>query len=178
VSNDIRPGTVWLTGLSASGKTTLGARLKTELERAGVERVLLLDGEEARKSIGRRYGYSTEERSAWALEIARLAAEWNSRGYVVIVAAITHVSKTRAAIRAMLGRYFEVYLRCPVEVCAGRDYKGHYSKALAGEYENFIGVTEPYQVSSQHDLVLDTDKLDVDACAALLADHTSKFLKE
>ncbi len=178
MNNNTSPATIWLTGLSASGKTTLGARLKKELERVGIEQVVFLDGEEARKSVGRRYGYSTEQRSAWALEIARVAAGWNKRDFVVIVAAITHVSETRATIRTMLERYFEVYLRCPVEVCAVRDFKGHYSKALAGEYENFIGVTEPYQESDQPELILDTDELDVDTCVTLLTDHISRFLKE
>ena len=110
------------------------------------------------------------------LLVSKLANECNKRGNIAIVCAISHVKQTRAQIREHLAPDFmEVYLDCPVEVCADRDIKGHYQKALAGEYENFIGVTEPYQLSDQPELILDTVNQSVDQCADILVQYTLKF---
>lgn len=171
-NSSFSPGTIWITGLSASGKTTLGKRLRTDLLSSGVE-VVLLDGEEVRARI-QNFGYSLEERNKVAFKIAELALEYNKSGKMVIVNAITHQRETRAKIREYLGRYMEVYLRCPVEVCAARDYKGNYQRALAGELDNFIGITFPYEESTP-ELVLDTHRKSVEECSAILLAHALKF---
>ena len=136
----------------------------------------LLDGDETRKRLPQTYGYSNEDRKTVGLLVSKLASDCNKRGNIAIVCAISHVKQTRAQIREHLGPDFvEVYLDCPVEVCADRDIKGHYQKALAGEYENFIGVTEPYQVSDQPELILDTVNQSVDQCTDILLDYILKF---
>lgn len=170
-------GTIWITGLSASGKTTLGWRLKELLASGGIDNVEFLDGEELRKSLGKCYGFSTEERKAFALDIGQLAAECNSRGNVAIVCAISHVREIREGIRKQLRNFMEVYLNCAVEVCAQRDYKGHYQKAFAGLYDNFIGVTEPYQPSDKPELTIDTAAESVETCSKILLQHVVEFLK-
>lgn len=175
-----RPGTILLTGLSASGKTTLGRRLHDGLLQAGVPRVKLLDGEEVRAALeaqGRRYGYTASERAALALELAHMARSWNDQGYVSIVCAILHLRKTREQVRSHIGRFMEVYLDCPVSVCAAREYKGHYQKAFAGLYDSFIGVTEPYEVSDQVELVLPTGTRGVDECCAMLLPPALAFAR-
>ena len=163
--------------MSGSGKTSLGTSLFKSLELLGVLNVELLDGDETRKRLPKTYGYSTEDRKTVGLLVSNLANECNKRGNIAIVCAISHVKQTRAQIREHLApNFMEVYLDCPVEVCADRDIKGHYHKALAGEYENFIGVTEPYQVSDQPELILDTANQSVAQCTDILLEYTLKFL--
>lgn len=170
------PGTIWITGLSASGKSTLGEWLKAALVKRGVHDVDLLDGEEVRQRVGRAYGFSTHERNQMSLKLAELAEGSVQQGRIVIVCAISHVREVRQRIRQRLGRFLEVYLQCPVEVCSQRDPKGHYAKAFAGHYENFIGVTEPYQVSEDPDVVLETGTQSVTDCAEVLLERTLAFL--
>ena len=147
------------------------------LELLGIHNVELLDGDETRKRLPQTYGYSNEDRKTVGLLVSKLANECNKRGNIAIVCAISHVKQTRAQIREHLEPDFmEVYLDCPVEVCADRDIKGHYQKALAGEYENFIGVTEPYQVSDHPDLIIDTATDPVDRCVEILLNRSLQFL--
>jgi len=154
----------------------LGTGLKQALQSLGVLNVELLDGDETRKQLPKDYGYSTEDRKTVGLLVGKLADECNKRGNIAIVCAISHVKQTRTQIREYLSpNFMEVYLNCPVEICADRDIKGHYHKALAGEYDNFIGVTEPYQVSEQPDLILDTVNQSVARCTDILLDYTLKF---
>ncbi len=162
--------------MSGSGKTSLGTNLLQALELMGVLNVELLDGDETRRRLPKTYGYSNEDRKTVGLLVGKLANECNRRGNVAIVCAISHVKQTRAQIREQLcPNFMEVYLDCPVEVCADRDIKGHYQKALAGEYDNFVGVTEPYQVSDKPDLILDTVNQTVAQCTDILLDYTLKF---
>jgi len=170
------PGTIWITGLSASGKSTLGKRLKTALVTRGVREVDLLDGEEVRQRLGGTYGFSTDERNRMTLKLAELAEASLQRGRIVIVCAISHVREVRQRVRQRLGRFLEVYLQCPVEVCSRRDPNGHYAKAFAGHYENFIGVTEPYQVSEDPDVILETGTHPITHCAEVLLERTLAFL--
>jgi adenylylsulfate kinase len=166
------PGTIWITGPSMSGKTTLGRHLQDTLESRGIYNVELLDGPDVRKNLEGAHGYSAKERSVVVLEIARLALECNNRGKVAIVCTISHVKEVRMAVRGRLGRFFEVYLKCPLDVCLRRDYLGNYQKAYAGDYENFVDVTEPYQVSEHPDLLLDTANNSVEECTDILLANT------
>jgi adenylylsulfate kinase len=172
-------GTIYITGISASGKSTLARRLLDDLGRRGIGNVRLLDGEEIRHrllELGRNYGYSNEDRNAVALETASMALEHNQQGYITIVATIAHVRSTRDRVRERIPNFMEVYLVCPVEVCAKRDRKGHYAKANAGLLDNFVGVTEPYQRSEQVELTLDTYRKNVEECSSILLRETLSFL--
>lgn len=173
-------GTVFITGLSAAGKSTLGKHLYEGLVRSGVENIKLLEGEEIREALaarGRRFGYTTGERSALMFEIVDIIREWHERGFHCIVCTINHVRKTREEVRRRIRNSFEVYLECPVEVCAQRDPKGHYRKAMSGQFDNFVGVTEPFQVSSSVDLVLPTHRYSVVHCSEILLAETLKFFR-
>ena len=174
-------GTIFITGISASGKSTLGKLLFERLRHSSISNVELLDGEEVRQRLeaaGRHYGRSTADRNAVAIEIAEMASDANEKGYVCIVCTIGHHRQTRERVRERIGRVFEVYLDCPVEVCAERDRKGHYAKALAGYYDNFIGVTEPYQRSEEVELTLNTDRNTIDECSSILLSETLSFLRD
>ena len=172
--------TIFITGISLSGKSTLGKRLKDDLIKSGICNIKLLDGEDIREQFeerGKHYGYSTEERNAIALEIARMALEYNRQGIICIICSICHVRQIREQMRAIIGNIMEVYLDCPLSVCVQRDYKGNYTKAFQGLYDNFIGVTEPYQKSDQTELVLHTDRDSIEKCSQLLLKSALTFLK-
>jgi len=161
----LTPGAVWITGLSASGKSTAGEHLYDKLVCAGITNAEILDGEQLRRHLDREYGFTTEERFAVAENIVRVALEKIRAGKFVIVSTITPKRAMRQMAREKIGRFMEVYLKCPVEVCAARDYKGNYKKALAGECDNFIGVTEPYEESEHPEMVLHTDHEGIEQCA-------------
>ncbi|MBI3306449.1 MAG: adenylyl-sulfate kinase [Candidatus Omnitrophica bacterium] len=169
-------GTIWITGLSASGKSTMGKNLRDSLMAAGITPIDLLDGEEVRKRLDKQYGFSTGDRNVVTLKLAELAFQSNQNGKIAIVCVISHVKELRDQARKLIGRFMEVYLDCPAEICAKRDYKGHYRKAFEGLYENFIGVTEPYEKSNHPDLILDTANKSVEECSSLLLTRALDFL--
>jgi adenylylsulfate kinase-like enzyme len=174
-----RPATVFITGISASGKSTLGKKLKEGLLKNNIDKVKLLDGEDIREQLerqGKRYGYTTEERNKVALEIAHIALEYNRKGIICIICSICHLKLIRQQMRTIIGNYMEVYLDCPVEICAQRDYKGNYSKAFEGKLKNFIGVNEPYQKSDNVDLILYTGRDPAEKCSQRLLASVISFL--
>ena len=174
-------GTIFITGISASGKSSLGKRLRGDLIKTGISNVKLLDGEEMRIQLakkGKHFGHSTNERNKVALEYAHIAKDYNKKGMICIMCTIGHVRETRVEMRSIIGNVMEVYLDCPVDVCAKRDYKGHYAKAIKGQYDNFIGITEPYQKSDNAELVLRTDSESVEACSKKLLEAAMSFLRK
>ena len=152
-STDLRPA-FWITGLSASGKTTLASNLAGTLAAAGP--VDLLDGEDLRRRLPRQYGHSLEDRYEVLCEFVKIAKESQERGNLVIVSAIAHKLSMRKHIREALDPYFEIYLKADVAGCASRDKKGHYERVLSGSGEYFAGVSEPYEEGGA-DLVLAVD---------------------
>lgn len=150
--------TVWLTGLSGAGKSTIGHALAEELERRS-RRVELLDGDVVRTHLSRGLGFSREDRDTNIQRIGWVASRLTRHGAAVVVAAISPYEQTRAAARAMVeeyGPFFEVWVKAPVEECARRDVKGLYAKALAGEITQFTGVSDPYEPPRCAELVADT----------------------
>lgn len=150
--------TIWITGLPASGKSTLANAVASLLRtRGGV--VEVLDGEAARARLSPDLGFSREHRM---VHVARLAAEARrigERGKITIVAAISPYREAReAARRDVGGRFLEVYARCPLEVCKRRDPKGLYLRAAAGELQQVTGIDDPYEPPEAPDVVVDTDR--------------------
>jgi bifunctional enzyme CysN/CysC len=168
-------GTIWITGLSASGKSTLGAALTASLCGLGYPAVLL-DGEELRQRLGGRLGHTLADRAAMLARIVHIAEGESASGRLPIVATISHKRDMRAYAKARLGRILEVFLDCPASVCAARDRKGHYARALSGEYDCFVGVTEPYETWDDADLVLDTARQDPAESSARLLSAARDFL--
>lgn len=167
--------TIWLTGLTASGKSTLSERLYQDLVQRGIINVVLLDGEAVRNEL-KNHNYTTDDRNAVGIAKAEIALKYNKQGQIVIITGIAHHRETRDKIRHLFENYSEVYLKCTAEDCANRDFKGHYKKAFAGEYEDFIGVTEPYE-ESEPDLILDTATNSIDECADKLYNYTMTLLR-
>ena len=169
--------TVWITGLPASGKTTLSETLGDALRARG-HACAVLDGEVLRQRLSRPYGHSLEDRFAVLREVVAAALAVRDRGMVPVVATISHKREMRAYAREGLGRMLEVHLDCPAAVCASRDVKGHYRRAHAGEYDCFVGVTEPYETWDAADLVIDTARCDVAAAMRALLAASLAFLGE
>jgi adenylylsulfate kinase len=148
--------TVWFTGLSGAGKTTISAIVEKVLRDRGL-RVEVLDGDIVRTHLSKGLGFSREDRDTNIRRIAFVSHLLSRNGVAVIVAAISPYRGAREEARAMIGRFAEVYVRCPVEVCAERDVKGLYRKALAGEIKGFTGVSDPYEEPARPELVVQTD---------------------
>ena len=178
VKQKLIPGTIWITGLSVSGKSTLGEKLFNDLKAIGVNNVKLLDGEDIRKEFGDTFGYVTNERNAILEKTIQIARECNGNGNIAIVSTISHKRAIRQKARDAITNFMEVFLDCPLEVCIERDYKGHYKKAIIGEHEGFIGITESYETSDSPELVINTKSLTIVECQKLLLDEVVRFLEK
>jgi len=137
--------TVWFTGLSCSGKTTVSQGVAEELLRRGLK-VEVLDGDVVRTNLSKGLGFNKEDRDT------------NIKRVVAVGAAISPYREIRDFNRREIGDFVEVYCRCPLEVCIERDVKGLYKKALAGEIPNYTGVSDPYEEPLKPEVVLETDK--------------------
>ena len=170
--------TLWFTGLPASGKTTLATRVAESLRTAGY-RVEVLDGDELRQGLSKNLGFSKTDRDTHILRIGFIARILSRNGVITIVAAISPYRETRELVRNEIGRFVEVYLKCPVEVCGKRDRKGLYAKAFRGEVPAFTGVSDPYEEPLNPDLVVETNKESIESCVHRILEKlsASKFVR-
>jgi adenylyl-sulfate kinase len=136
--------TIWLTGLSSAGKTTIAAAVCDALRERGCK-VEWLDGDVVRRHLCRGLGFSKEDRDENIRRIGFVCELLSRNGVIAIVAAISPYRAVREEVRGRIENFVEVYVECPVEVLAGRDVKGLYKKALAGEIANFTGISDPYE---------------------------------
>ncbi|MBX5479941.1 MAG: adenylyl-sulfate kinase [Pyrinomonas methylaliphatogenes] len=161
--------TLWFTGLSGAGKTTLASRVATELRARGL-RVEILDGDEVRTNLSKGLGFSKEDRDTNIRRIGYVCRLLSRNGVVAISAAISPYRDVRREVREAIERdgadFIEVYVKCPLEVLAQRDVKGLYKKALAGEIPNFTGVSDPYEEPLAPEVLVETDRESVETSAA------------
>ena len=150
--------TLWFTGLSGAGKSTVAGLVERELRGRG-ERVEVLDGDVVRTNLSKGLGFSREDRDTNIRRIAFVADLLSRNGVCAITAAISPYRATRDEARAMMGdRFVEIYVKASVEECARRDVKGLYEKAFRGEIREFTGVSDPYEEPLRPELVLDTER--------------------
>jgi adenylylsulfate kinase len=152
---------LWLTGLSGAGKSTIAAKLTPVLGERG-HRVELLDGDEVRTNLCQGLGFSREDRDTNIARIGYVASKLAKHGVAVVVAAISPYREARDRVRATVDNFVEVHVAAPVEVCAERDVKGLYAKALAGQIQHFTGVSDPYEPPVAPEIVLHTETESVD----------------
>jgi adenylylsulfate kinase len=149
--------TLWFTGLSGAGKTTISTIVEEQLRDRG-SRVEVLDGDVVRENLSKGLGFSKEDRDTNIRRIAFVADLLSRNGVPVITAAISPYRELRDEARELMGdRFIEVFVKASVEVCAERDVKGLYEKAFKGEIKEFTGVSDPYEPPLNPELILDTE---------------------
>jgi adenylyl-sulfate kinase len=148
--------TIWFTGLSGSGKSTIAAILERELRERG-HKVEVLDGDVVRTHLSKGLGFSKEDRDTNILRIGWVCEVLSRNDVVAIAAAISPYRDIRDQIRANIGRFVEVFVEAPLDVLADRDVKGLYRKAMAGEIQNFTGVNDPYEEPLNPEVVCKSD---------------------
>jgi adenylylsulfate kinase len=150
--------TVWFTGLSGAGKTTLARRLEEVLRRRGIEKIEILDGDVVRTHLSKGLGFSKEDRDTNIRRIGFVCQLLTRNGIIAIAAAISPYREVRDQNRREIGRFVEVYCKCPLEVCMERDVKGNYRRALAGEIKNYTGIHDPYEEPLAPEVVVETHR--------------------
>jgi adenylylsulfate kinase len=168
----VRPGgfTLWFTGLSGSGKTTIAHLVGPELDRRGLV-VEYLDGDTVRTHLSKGLGFSKEDRDTHIERVGWVASRLSRQGGAVIAAAISPYEDTRRLARERVeevGTFVEVYVKASVDECARRDVKGLYEKAFKGEIKEFTGVSDPYEEPSDPELVIDSEQHTPEESSALV----------
>lgn len=163
-------GVVWLTGLSGAGKTTIARALELELRQSG-RAVCVLDGDCLRRGLCADLGFSPDDRRENIRRVGEVARLFADAGLVCIVALISpyQCDRARARAAAPAGRFIEVFVNAPVEICERRDPKGLYARARAGKLKDFTGVSAPYEPPLTPEVELRTDQSDVSECVTRVA---------
>lgn len=156
---------IWFTGLSGSGKSTLALEVESKLYQRG-HLTYVLDGDNVRHGLNKNLGFSPEDREENIRRIGEVAKLFNEAGVIAMTAFISPYRTDRDNARDLLdeGRFVEVFVDCPLEVCEARDTKGLYQKARAGEIKEFTGISAPYEAPVQPELTVNTDSLTLDEC--------------
>ena len=157
--------TLWFTGLSGSGKSTIAVELERKLSERGVL-CRILDGDNVRSGINRGLGFSNEDRRENIRRIAEVCRLFTETGIVTLATFVSPTNELRAMARAIIGDadYREIYISTPIEECESRDVKGLYKKARQGLIKDFTGVTSPFEAPISPALVIDTTNRSVEEC--------------
>ena len=174
-----KPLTIWFAGLSGSGKSTLANALEKKLFAEG-RYTMILDGDNVRMGLNKNLGFESEDRIENIRRIAEAAKLMNDAGLIVITAFISPFERDRESARAIIGpdSFVEVYVKTSLEECERRDVKGLYKKARAGKIANFTGITSPFEEPESSDIVIDTEKMNVDEAVDELLKAISEKEKE
>ena len=168
--------TIWFTGLSGSGKSSLANELEKRLVAMG-KHTMLLDGDNVRMGLNRNLGFKEDDRIENIRRIAEVAKLMNDAGLIVLTSFISPFARDRRNAREIIGGDFiEVYVSTPLEVCERRDVKGLYKKARKGDLANFTGVNSPYEVPENPDIIIDTSIGTLDECVDRVMEVLEKLL--
>ena len=165
---------IWFTGLSGSGKSTIANQVANVLHQLG-KLTYVLDGDNIRHGLNKNLGFSPEDREENIRRIGEVAKLFADAGIIATTAFISPYRKDRDKAREILenGRFIEVFVDCPLEVCESRDPKGLYEKARAGEIKEFTGIDAPYEVPENAEIVINTNDLDLAASTQKVIDYLS-----
>jgi adenylylsulfate kinase len=157
---------LWFTGLSGAGKSTLAHAVEERLHQMGC-RTFVFDGDNVRHGLCSDLGFSTEDRIENIRRVGEMSKLFLEAGVIALTAFISPFRSDRSRVRSLVphGEFFEIYCKCPIEVCETRDVKGLYKRARAGEIKDFTGISSPYEEPEDAELVVDTGSTSLDACA-------------
>lgn len=166
---------LWFTGLSGSGKSTIAYALDEKLISNG-KLSYVLDGDNIRHGLNGDLEFSPEDRRENIRRIGEVGKLFVEAGLITLASFISPYRKDRDAIRAKLepGQFLEIYVKCPLEVCEQRDVKGLYGKARKGEIDEFTGISSPYEEPVDPELIIESDKLDLDQSVELIFNYLKK----
>lgn len=167
------PLVLWFTGLSGSGKTTLANKLEIRLLSEFNAHTYLLDGDNIRTGLNAGLGFSKEDRKENIRRTGEVAKLMFDAGLIVLAALISPFREDRDLVRGLFspGMFWEIYVSCPLNLCIQRDPKGLYQKAIKGAIPEFSGISSPYEPPLSPELVIESDKLDVDQCVSKILDQ-------
>jgi len=163
----VKAPVIWLTGIPASGKTTLAIELQKYYQKNGLA-VEILDGDEVRKTLSKDLGFSPEDRKEHNRRVIFVAQILSKNGVTTIVPLISPYRETRDFARKEIPNFVEVWVKASVDECKKRDPKGLYKKALAGEIKNLTGLQAPYEEPQNAEIILDTEKHNVEESVDLI----------
>lgn len=169
--NGHRSVILWFTGLSGAGKSTLAHGVEEYLHRIEC-RTFTFDGDNVRHGLCSDLGFSAEDRIENIRRAGEMAKLYLEAGVITLTAFISPFRSDRARVRSLVphGEFFEIYCRCPLEVCEQRDVKGLYKRARAGEIKEFTGISSPYEEPEKAELVVDTSSQSVEESVARVID--------
>ena len=165
---------VWLTGIPGSGKTTLAIELEKYYQKNGLP-VEILDGDEIRKTLSKDLGFSPEDRKEHNRRVIFVAQILSKNGVTTIIPLISPYRETRDFARKEIPNFVEVWVKTSVDECIKRDPKGLYKKALAGEIKNLTGLQAPYEEPQNAELILDTEKQNVEESVEIILSTVKKL---
>jgi adenylylsulfate kinase len=164
--------TLWLTGLSASGKSTIATIVEHRLVEQG-HLAYRLDGDNVRHGLNKNLGFSADDRAENIRRIGEVAKLFTDAGVITLASFISPYKQDRDAVRALHapGDFVEIYVKVSVEAATKRDPKGLYKKALAGEIKNFTGIDDPYEEPEQPEIIVDTEAVSSEDAAKQILDY-------
>jgi adenylylsulfate kinase len=164
---------IWLTGLPGSGKTTIAKALQPRLKESGFK-VELLDGDIVRKELSPELGFTKQDREIHARRVVYLSKLLSRNGIISIVSLISPYRDFRRYARSetnMNNNFYEVYVKCSLRTCIGRDPKGLYKKALSGEIKDLTGLQDPYEEPENPEIIVDTESQTLEQCVNVILDR-------
>jgi adenylyl-sulfate kinase len=168
--------TVWFTGLSSAGKTTISRALYDTLHTRG-HQLERLDGDSVRQRLSKDLGFSKEDRDENIRRIGALAEQLTRGGAIVLVSAISPYRAARDELRRRIGDFLEVWVHAPIEVCEKRDLKGIYRRARAGELHNVTGIDDPYEPPLAPEVECRTDRETLEESVAKVLEAVDRWLE-
>jgi adenylyl-sulfate kinase len=169
---------IWLTGLSGSGKSTIANELNTRLFHQNIHSVIL-DGDNTRLGINHDLGFTNADRTENNRRVAEIAKLFLESGNIVICSFISPFQNDRDLSKLIIGdnNYFEVFVDCSLEACEARDVKGMYKQARKGELESFTGISSPYEIPINPQLIIQTERLNLEQSVELLLESIKERIK-
>lgn len=167
-----RGATIWFTGLSGSGKSTVAQQVETYLHGQG-NITFILDGDNVRHGLNSNLGFSPEDREENIRRLGEVAKLFTSAGVIILTAFISPYQKDRDRARDIApdGRFVEVFVDCPLDICEQRDPKGLYQKARKGEIPEFTGISAPYEAPENPEVYLNTGSQSVEECVETVVSY-------